>query len=106
MPKDIITEIKAILKNTDKLNFSDTEVLADLLDQLQSELEAFPESKKAQAVEIAELTKQKIQMSRMQDPKEADFSDLEQIIIEYEVSHPKLTHAVRSICNLLSSIGI
>ncbi len=106
MPKDTITEIKAILKNSDKLNFSDTENLSDLLDQLQAELESLPQEKKAQAIEIADLVKQRIQVSKLQDPKETDFSDLEQAIIEYEASHPRVTHAVRSICNLLSSIGI
>ncbi len=106
MPQDTIAKIKEILKTSDKLNFDDTEHLSELLDQLQIELKSLPESEKVQALEIAKLTKQKVEMSKLQDPKEADFSDLEQAIIEYEVSHPKLTHTVRSICNLLSSIGI
>ncbi|WP_119328237.1 DUF4404 family protein [Cysteiniphilum halobium] len=106
MPQDTIAKIKEILKDTNKLNFDDTKRMSELLDQLQTELESLPESEKVQALEIATLTKKKVEMSKLQDPKESDFSDLEQAIIEYEVSHPKLTHTLRSICNLLSSIGI
>ena len=106
MPQDTIAKIKEILKTSDKLNFVETEQLSELLDQLQVELETLPESEKAQALEIAQLTQEKVEISKLQDPKETDFSDLEQAIIEYEVTHPKLTHTVRSICNLLSSIGI
>ncbi|WP_116963929.1 DUF4404 family protein [Fastidiosibacter lacustris] len=106
MLKDTIAQIKQLLQNTGKLNFVDTEALSELLDQLQSELATFPKDQQAQAIEIAKLTKQKIEMSKLQDPKEADFSDLEQVVMEYEITHPRLTDTIRSICNLLSSIGI
>ena len=107
MPQDTIAKIKEILKTSDELNFDDTEHLSALLDHLQTELEALPEIRQAQVLEIiANLIKQKIEMSKLQDPKESNFGDFDQTIIEYEVTHPKLTHTVRSVYNLLSSIGI
>ena len=106
MPHNTIDKIKSFLQTNEKLSFEQTEQLSALLDQLQSELATLPQGEKNQALEIAKLTEKKVEMSRMQDPQEADFTDLEEAIVKYEVSHPRLTGTVRSICNLLSSIGI
>ncbi|MBK2124714.1 DUF4404 family protein [Fangia hongkongensis] len=106
MPKNVIKEIKDVLQASDKLSYSQTEKLLGLLDQLQQELEKLPEDQKVQALEIAKLTKSKIELSRLQDPQDTEFNDLQQAVVEYEVTHPRLTHTVRSICNFLMSIGV
>ncbi|WP_119343901.1 DUF4404 family protein [Facilibium subflavum] len=106
MPKDTIADIKKLLQSTDKLSYAQTEELSALLNQLQLELEKFPPEKKQQAIDIASLTRQKIYASRAQDSQGHDLNDLEEAIVEYEATHPRLVHTIRSICNLLASIGI
>ena len=106
MPKNTILEIKRLLRASDKLDYAQTERLSALLDELNDALLKLPESEKAQAFEIANLTKQKIEMSKLQENQAVDFDDLKQAVVEYELTHPKLTHAVRSIYNFLLGIGV
>ena len=109
MPENTISQIKQILHARGQLSYTETQTLAGLLDQLQAELLRLPKNQQAQALEIATLTKDKIQMMQQQKlpaQQSQNFDDLEQAVLAYEVSHPTLTNTIRSICHLLSNIGI
>ena len=109
MPENTISQIKQILHSHGQLSYAETQTLGALLDQFQADLLSLPKDQQAQALEIATLTKDKIQMMQQRKltaQQSLNFDDLEQAVLAYEVSHPTLTNTIRSICHLLSNIGI
>lgn len=106
MPQDVIAKIKKILKTSDKLNFTYTNRLSKLLGQSKLKLETLSESEKVRAFKVGILTKHKLEISKFQDLKKTDFSNLGQVSVEDEVSYSQLTYTARAICNWLSSIRI
>ena len=109
MPQNTIAQIKEILQAPGQLSYVENPTLGGLLDRLQTELLSLPQDQQAQARQIAKLTKEKVQMmqqSQLATQQSLNLDDLEQAVLSYEINHPPLTNTIRSICHLLSNIGI
>jgi len=110
MIDDTIQRIEGRLRSAENMSEATRAELLKLLATLKSEVAHLPESKAAQAENIARAadvsTEQAVLARRDETSYRGTLDELADSVREFEDTHPKLVQIVNSLANALAGLGI
>jgi uncharacterized coiled-coil DUF342 family protein len=110
MLQETLKRIDQIIAQSDKLSSASRQELADLLSQLDKELQAVEKQQAHKAHSIASFAKVAAHESLRDDPDPELVSlsskGLRRTVEEFEASHPKLYEVIQAICIRLTGMGV
>ena len=110
MIKNTIDKLEAQLADADGMDSDKRSELLTMLAALREEINELAESDNNRARSIAAFAEASANEAtrRDRDPElfELSVKGLSKSVDQLEASHPKLTHAVGKVCDLLSNLGI
>ena len=106
MPTTMIETIQDLLKHHQTIDYATAQHLQTQLDQLKLESNTWSAEQKTEAKKVIQALQARIKNTQMQHPEADNFNTLEQALLKFESTHPKLTDIARQILQTLNNLGI
>lgn len=110
MIKETLSQVRKKIENSDSINMDKKKELVDLLSVLQAEIEKLPVTDADHAESVVSFAQASTHEATRKDKRphlyELSLEGLAESVKDFEVSRPRLTEIVNSICTALSNLGI
>ena len=110
MVNETLSEVKQKVESADSINDEKKKELLDLLSVLQSEIEQLPPAQSDHAESVVRFAQVSTHEATRKDKSpqlyQLSLEGLAASVKDFEVSRPRLTEIVNSICTALSNLGI
>ena len=110
MIEETVKRLEQAIRRAGETDPRQAEELIKLLEQLKAEVRTLPQAYAEEARSIAHFaeaaTHEAARAEKSKTLLEISRSGLKESVAGFEVSHPRLTHVVNQICNLLANMGI